>query len=292
HGPAWFEPTEHGEPRDVPRVELGAEGAERERDIEGAADFETEERRRRHADDIDWPRNDGDGFADDVVAPAEMTLPQRVAQDRTGARAALPVVIRREQPATLGADSERPEAVAADPQQPHESPALAIAECSRTVGPREETVERLLSIAHLLEQRIGHVRRVTIDARIAVRILDPHARELSRIGDRQRAKANGVQQVKDRRIRADAERERKDGDDGECRTPAQHPQRVSEIDACGVGPSEASRLSQPFLPQDTKPAHHVTGAPLPCSAETVRKRGRLQSGGTRRAGVASVADDE
>jgi hypothetical protein len=117
------------------------------------------------------------------------------------------------------------------------------------VAPCEQTIERLLMIADLLEQGKGHIRWKAVDAHAAVCILDADARELLRIRDRQRAQTDDIEEMKDRGVGADAERERQDGDECEDRAFPQRSHCVSEIDSHGVDPPEAPRLAHPFLPR-------------------------------------------
>ncbi len=55
---------------------------ERHRHVECAADIETLELRRRHADDRDRCAVDDERCTDDAVSPCEAPLPESVADDR------------------------------------------------------------------------------------------------------------------------------------------------------------------------------------------------------------------
>src|SRR5205085_12642069 len=86
-------------------------------------------------------------------------------------------------------------------------------------------------IAHLLPERIGEARAPAgeIAGAAADRIRDADFDELLGVFHRQRADAYRVEQLKDRGVGADAERERQNGHDGETRIETQQPRAVLEI---------------------------------------------------------------
>jgi len=68
-----------------------------------------------------------------------------------------------------------------------------------------------------------------------------HASQLLRSLHRQSTHAHGVEQLKDRRIGADAERERQDGNDGEAGIHAQQARAVTKI-APDAGEERLARI--------------------------------------------------
>ena len=61
------------------------------------------------------------------------------------------------------------------------------------------------------------------------RIRDANFDQLLRVFHRQRAKAHRIEQLEDRRVRANAERQRQDRDDGESGTEAKEARAIPEI---------------------------------------------------------------
>src|SRR5439155_14920876 len=68
-----------------------------------------------------------------------------------------------------------------------------------------------------------------IQAHSAVAALDPYLRELLRFLNRQTAEPNGVEQLKDGRIRADSQRQRHDGHQRESGTQTEVARAVAQI---------------------------------------------------------------
>jgi hypothetical protein len=133
-----------------------------------------------------------------------------VAEYRSCSAASPAIVVRCKQPAAFGVDTKRSKRVAAHPQQSYRPHVRTLADRRRAVAPREQTIERLLMITDLLEQGIRHVRGKAVDAHAAMGILDTDARELRRIHHWQRPQADDIDQMKDRGVGADAERQRQD----------------------------------------------------------------------------------
>ena len=73
-----------------------------------------------------------------------------------------------------------------------------------------------------VEMRDGEIPRIPLIRR-------RHDDERRGIGNRQRAEQHGVDQAEDRRVRADAERERQNRDRAEARALPEHPDGVFEV---------------------------------------------------------------
>ena len=88
-----------------------------------------------------------------------------------------------------------------------------------------------MTIAKLFPQRIGHHRPPPQEGAGASvrRIRNADFDQLLRIFHRQRPKAHRIQQLENRRVRADAERQRQDRDDGESGTEAKEARAILEI---------------------------------------------------------------
>ena len=75
-------------------------------------------------------------------------------------------------------------------------------------------------VAQFLPERIAETERLAVD---------PHLKQLLRMGHRQRLQHDGVDQTEDRRIGANAERERKNRDGGKPGTGAQRSNGVTNV---------------------------------------------------------------
>ena len=73
---------------------VNAIGAQRQRDVEAAADVEPEEVRRRHADDVELDALEADGLLQHRRRAAEFALPVGVAEHRARRAAAGSIVFR------------------------------------------------------------------------------------------------------------------------------------------------------------------------------------------------------
>jgi hypothetical protein len=60
-----------------------------------------------------------------------------------------------------------------------------------------------------------------------VRVHEHH--KAIRFGERHRLQEHGIDHGKDRRVHADAERQRRHGSDGEARSPPQKPKRMPDV---------------------------------------------------------------
>ena len=205
-------------------------GAERQRDVERLADLEAGERRRRDADDGEWPierrsaccRSRSRGRRDVVCQNAWLTTaacaphPRRSSSGPSSRprHGAMPST-RKNSPLT-----HRPRAARASTPRPTTNP----------VSPHANIAgERALVAANQLPERIRGLRVDAIVAAEGLRTVGPDFGELLRIGNRQAAQPDGVDQLKDRGVRPDAQRERQDRHGREDRTAPQQAQSISRI---------------------------------------------------------------
>ena len=174
---------------------------------------------------------DGQGRANRRRRPAELALPERMAQHDPRRRAPAHVVRLGEHAAGRGPDAEHAEEAPADPQAVFGEARLPRRrEIERRVSPRQHAGERLLIRAHGLPQRIRDVRvpsGVVPRRPSTVRNLDDG--QVPRLRNRQRPNAQRVDQLEDRGVGADAEGEREHGDGGESGTAQQDAGAVPEI---------------------------------------------------------------
>ena len=253
-GPAWLQPAEDAEPpcrsRIHPSLPIVAErrfGAERERDVERAADLETVKARGRDADDFGRTRVERDGASDDRGIAAVGPAPEAVPEDRAR-RAASAIVLRRQQPAGRGAHAERVEELAADPEALGETRLAAVGEVEGLPAPDEEAVEGVLPRLELAPDRLRHGRVPGLEiAARAVHVGQPDFEQARRIGDRQGAKTHGVHDLEERRVRADPEREREDRDQREAGIAAEETQRVAHVLRGVLEPASAPDVARRFL---------------------------------------------
>ena len=91
----------------------------------------------------------------------------------------------------------------------------------------------------------ARIRRTAAAAGLSAGVIDEE--QLLRIFDRQCLDQHGVDEREDRRVGADPESERQQGDECERRRPAQEPERVADVAAQFVDESQADGVAA-FLP--------------------------------------------
>src|SRR6266567_6892907 len=84
------------------------------------------------------------------------------------------------------------------------------------------------------------------EAHPVVAAYDPHFGELVRVWNGQAAQPNGIEQLKDRRIRADSQGQREDANQRESRTSAQQAGAVAQVPPDALDPSEAIHAANPL----------------------------------------------
>jgi hypothetical protein len=148
-------------------------------------------------------------------------LPQRVTDHRDADAATLDVIDGTDQPPDSGRHAERLEEVARHPEAIHVLHFACRRQIEARIAKGNQRREGLLSRQQLLVLRqrdLPVATGVTAGAPVA---RQSHFDELMRGADRQRAQAQGVQQLEDRGVGANAQGERRDGGEGESRLLSQ-----------------------------------------------------------------------
>src|SRR6266498_357577 len=147
-----------------------------------------------------------DLFAKDGSVAAERALPESMADDHAGRPATTLVFGLCEDATKRGPDSEHVEEIPAHPQ-PVFSKALLSArrKIEGRCPPGEDAGKRLLPLPNLFPKRIGQFRTPPIVVpRITAWLRDVRLGEFLRFMHGQRPQTHRVQQLEDRRVRADA----------------------------------------------------------------------------------------
>ena len=162
---------------------------------------------------------------------AVLLLPEPVAEDDAGSRARFSIVGRRQQAADVRRHAERLKEIAADPDSLCGSRLAAAGQVERHGAPGEHLGEGLLPLAHG-----AHNGFVMIGRRLMKRPVRPFpfvsmliSTSCCGILDRKRPEAHRVDELEDGRVRADAERERQDGDDRESGIEPQEARAVAQV---------------------------------------------------------------
>ena len=172
------------------------------------------------------------GAADRRRVAAELALPETVAEDRPPARRSRGTSSAAVRSAADGAaDAERVEELAAHPERHATGRASPlVVEVERRRRPTRHSREKACWRSRIC----CHSGLVSCGARpVNCRCVPARASSMrtstscSRLLDRQRPQAHGVEQLKDRGVRADAERQREDRDDGERRVAPKQAARRS-----------------------------------------------------------------
>ena len=104
------------------------------------------------------------------------------------------------------------------------------------VEPGEYAGETLLLFVDLLKERKAEGRRGSADADGMIAAFELYTHQMLRIDDRQTFQTNRVDQLKNRGVDSDAERERQNRGTGEAWVLAQRTQREAQILKRGLGP--------------------------------------------------------
>jgi len=181
------------------------------------------ERRRHHADDDDGTAVELERPAEHVRRAAEAALPQIVADDRDRGRAGL-VIVGAERAAERRRHAQRVEHVRAQHLGVEPDGLAAARQNHRQVpeGADASHLRRLFAQVGIVQDRqrdgVGKIRRALAQDH------DPAG-----IGERQRTQQHGVDDGEDRRRRADAERQRHDGDGGEAGLATERPRGETQL---------------------------------------------------------------
>src|SRR5437660_3944918 len=183
--------------------------ADGHRDVERSSGLYSEEAGRGDADDLERMTVEADRPADGRRLTAVLPLPERVADDDAWRCATADVVLRSQQPAGERRDAQDVEEPAAHPQSLDGARLSAFGEIECLDVPRKDSGEGLLVRSNLLPDWIGEhdatAREVAASKRF---VRQMHLDESLGINHRQHLELHGVEQLKDRGVRADAEGQR------------------------------------------------------------------------------------
>ncbi len=171
---------------------------------------------------------------------SEATCPQGMADDRDIAVAAagVPIVGRRQHPPVGRVNAENVEVTAGGELPPQ----LLLHAVDRHFEPAGiEAGDAGQVTVVIVENFVARVRRAAAAPGLAAGVVDEE--ELLRVRDSQGSQKYRVDQAEDGGVRADAESQREDGDDGEGRRAAQQPQCIAEVGAKLVEQAQAERLA-------------------------------------------------
>ena len=281
--PAGREPADRGQPPVAALLaarRIGDEifGADRNGDVEGAADVDAEEAGRRDPGDLEAFSFDRDGLARRDFPSAELSLPEALADDGRGCGAAGRVVAGTQHPAADRADADGVE------KRPADVEALGIArlasggEVDPFGAPDRELRERLLFAADAVPLRRGQLWPAAREASGSVTpAWDADVVELLRCRDREAPEPHGVQELEDGGVGPDAERERENRDQGEQRLETQAPGAVAEVSGEPRQPRGAVPLRRPAAGATARggeapPPAPAESAGLPASSSSADRR--------------------
>ena len=237
HRPARIQPADHRQPpRPCDRgPSLAVRGEHRirahgHRDIEAIGGLHTGEPLRRDRADRKAPAIQRQRPADGAGVTGNLALPEGVIQDDAGFAAVARISIRREPRSQLRRHAQHAQEVRRDVQA---GGVTHLAAFTQVELPRAETRDRgkrVLLPRHLFELR---ERENLVAARRPAGPLKSgrprHDREFFGMRHRNRPQAHRVQQLEHRRVRADAERQREDGNERKAGVQPQPARGVAHI---------------------------------------------------------------
>jgi hypothetical protein len=171
------------------------------------ADFQAVKTGGSDADDFKGMKLDCHLAPNRRLLSAVFPLPECFAEDNAGRATPALIVLRCEQPPYDRLHTEHAEEISAHIKAIHTVRLAAGRNVETTLGPGKHAVKPLLLGANLLPLRVRQhgVRRRKI-AGTAMRLNDAHLGELVRILERKRGQADGIEQLEDSGVGADAER--------------------------------------------------------------------------------------
>jgi hypothetical protein len=200
----------------------------RHADLRHVADVDPVESLLRDADDRERIVADDDLLADHVGIAGEARLPVAVADHGHRMRAARHVILRRQHAAERGLHAEHVEERSRHQLARRALRAALNAHGHGPVAAAEHTREHVVVIAEVDVVRIRE--RILIALPVAMkRSLALEQHQLLRILHGQQAQQGLIDQREDRRVGAEAQRDREHRDDGEDRRLAQRAQGIAEI---------------------------------------------------------------
>jgi hypothetical protein len=197
--------------------------SDRDHDVERPSDVDAKEVGWRHADDRVGHAIDRQRLSDRICRATEPRLPEPVADDRNRpVRPAAARVVRLAERASEDRLHAEPlEETPARPDAVYVFGLRCLREVQPAIRPRERIVEEIAVRAHLLPDRVGPC--------VAPLVSDTEYGETLRLFHRQRADQQAVENRENRRVRADAKREREDRDGGDDRRGAQRAKRIADV---------------------------------------------------------------
>jgi hypothetical protein len=177
----------------------------------------------KHADDLARTPVHHHRPADHVGIAAELPLPVGIRQHRPFRRFGR-VVIRGEAAAEVRVHAQQAERPVGDEQRIDAFGLSAAGHRYGRVVPEPDVLERasFLAIHQIGRRRLIHDRESHPRGRV------PHADQRVRVGKRQRLQEHAANHAENRGVRADAERERNHGDEGERRRGGEAPHDAAE----------------------------------------------------------------
>ena len=198
--------------------------ADRHGNVKGVADGNAIETRRRHSDDLKGIAIQGEPFSNHRGVASKISLPEGVTDVCSRHAATGLVILRTQQPPQNRLDAKDVKEIAAD------ADAFCIADLSAggqiepLVGPDSDFGEAFLALADLLphgKSELGILARKLPGTPVSV--CNPDGSQLLRVLDRNGAQADGVDELEDGGVGADAESKGQDGDESEAWTKAKKP---------------------------------------------------------------------
>ncbi len=185
---------------------------------------------RRNAEDFERIAVQRQALANDGWITGKIPLPERVADVCRRRAAAGLVILRTKQPPKNRLDAENVKEIAADADTLCFADLSTRSQIESLVGPDGDFGESFLALADLLphgKSELGILARKLAGTPMAV--CDPDGPQLLGVLDWNSAQADGVNELEDSGVGADAEREGKDGDNGEAGTEAKKTESVAKV---------------------------------------------------------------
>src|SRR5262249_18898222 len=232
---ARLEPPNHMEPV-IPQLALIIHiDCERQQDVSLFQGKEATRSGRHNSDDRPALAAQRQRLTDDGRIAAEASMPESMTEERH-TRGFVSILLRREGPPQLRRQTQRWKHIGRDTKN--------LQSIRRALSPQtEKAFVKSYQMFESLRLRLPGKVTVTLSASVITTVLSfRHPDQPLRIVEWHGIKQHRIHDAENRRVRADAERQREDGDQRHDRMLEQHPQRVAQILPQSFQPMSNTRI--------------------------------------------------
>jgi hypothetical protein len=193
------------------------------------------ERRRHHADDVEWTAVKRQRCSDNRRVGSKLTLPKVVHQNGNGCVSTWTILVGSKIPPEHWCDAESGQEISGGGYRPDDFRRAVRGQREAAAALRRQLLEAVTLRAPIEEVRVRSGERRPAFFGIAL----PQSHQARRIAERQRPKHHRIRDREDRRARANSQRQRHRRNQGESRTATERPDTITQVLAHRIQPGPA-----------------------------------------------------